>query len=276
VLGVWLHTDEAYVHVHLAAVNDSDPQFRAARLHDGHRAQADARARGENRKHQSAAYCAAMRAWQDEVHREAGAFGLARLGPSRRRLTRDGWHAEKRALLAAAEARLHAEETLAEVARQREAVRSAAVKVARVLDEATKMRQQAEIAGRRDAETRRAYIQAVKQQQDTLNKRHAQLGSIAGQQARRSIGLAKREARMAAIEDKLLQASRVPAAILDNVLEILRHDLMRHPDRSVQEAAYRMHESIAAALAAPHAEAAGAVVTAEWQTLGAERDPQGP
>jgi hypothetical protein len=138
---VWLHVDEPHIHVHLAAVARGDPQLRADRLHDGRRAQAEARARGEDRRSQARAYCAAMRAWQDEVHREVSAVcGLARVGPRRRRLTRAGWHAEQRALEAVAEGLRRAEAALAQADQRNGAARVAQAEAARLLAEAQRLR----------------------------------------------------------------------------------------------------------------------------------------
>ncbi len=256
VLGVWLHADEARVHVHLAAVNAGDPQLRAALLHDGRRAQDEARARGEGRKGRRLAYCAAMRAWQDEVHRGVSmAFGLARVGPRRRRLSRAGWHAEQRALLAAAEARRGAEEALARVGEQREAARATATRAMQVLDQAAEMRRRAEDVARRDAE------------------RQARVGAeLAGREAR----VAAREAQLAEAGKRLARASRVPGAALDGVLELLRRDLMRHPEPSVRDAALTLQDGIAAALTASDAEGAAAAVRAAWEEPGAEGAVSGP
>ncbi|MBY3589478.1 hypothetical protein HJA87_06215 [Rhizobium bangladeshense] len=107
------HEDESHFHVHAYIVPASDPEMRAARHHPGTTAKravmAAGPAEGEDTKALSKRadrkYKAAMRAWQDSYH-EAVAVpcGLTRLGPQRRRLTREEWQAEKtqaRALRAA-------------------------------------------------------------------------------------------------------------------------------------------------------------------------------
>lgn len=97
------HTDEAHPHVHAYVLPD-DPAMRAARLHPGQEAKARivsaGLAKGEDGKavnrRGDAAYRTAMREWQDSYWRAVGLpCGLTRLGPGRRRLTREQWQAEK-------------------------------------------------------------------------------------------------------------------------------------------------------------------------------------
>lgn len=105
-LSVVRHTDEAFAHIH-AYVLPGD--LRAMALHPGtaaKRAVTDAGpAEGEDAKalnrRGDVAYKAAMREWQDSYHDRVGVpSGLARLGPGRRRLSRDAWLAEKSAATA--------------------------------------------------------------------------------------------------------------------------------------------------------------------------------
>jgi hypothetical protein len=98
------HTDEKQWHIHAYVLNSRDPEFRAAVFHPGIVAKravmAGGRKPGEDgkalNKRSNAAYKAAMRDWQDSYH-EAVAIpcGLTRLGPARRRLTREEWKAEQ-------------------------------------------------------------------------------------------------------------------------------------------------------------------------------------
>lgn len=106
-LSVVRHVDESYAHLH-AYVLPSD--LKAAGLHPGTAAKraitSSGPAEGEDSKSLNrrgdAAYRAAMREWQDSYHRQVSiACGLARLGPRRRRLTREAWQAEKAAATAA-------------------------------------------------------------------------------------------------------------------------------------------------------------------------------
>ncbi len=96
------HVDETHPHLH-AFVIPADPEMRAGRLHPGLEAKAaviaagspDEDARALNRRGDSA-YRASMRGWQDSYWEAVGLpSGLTRLGPGRRRLTREEWHAER-------------------------------------------------------------------------------------------------------------------------------------------------------------------------------------
>lgn len=98
------HEDESHPHLHAYVLPD-DPAMTAAHLHPGFRAKAAAKAAGARpgeddkalSKRTDAAYKAAMRAWLDDYHaRVAQPCGMTRLGPDKRRLTREQWHQEKR------------------------------------------------------------------------------------------------------------------------------------------------------------------------------------
>jgi len=107
-LCVVAHLDEAHPHLHFYVVPEDGQRFDS--IHGGYRAQngltgdrgnrkvsknekSDIRARGKF------AYNAAMREWQDRLQEDVGKFyGLARLGPRRRRITRAEYVAEKAAL----------------------------------------------------------------------------------------------------------------------------------------------------------------------------------
>lgn len=105
-LSVVRHVDESFAHLH-AYVLPAD--LRAMALHPGTAAKraltSAGPAEGEDPKalnrRGDAAYKLAMRAWQDSYHEQVGIpCGLARLGPGRRRLSRDAWMAEKAAAAA--------------------------------------------------------------------------------------------------------------------------------------------------------------------------------
>ncbi|MEZ2408105.1 hypothetical protein AB6806_14905 [Bosea sp. RCC_152_1] len=102
-LSVVRHVDESYAHLH-AYVLPSD--LKAAGLHPGTAAKravtSAGPAEGEDPKalnrRGDAAYRQAMREWQDSYWVKVGLpSGLARLGPGRRRLTREQWQAERMA-----------------------------------------------------------------------------------------------------------------------------------------------------------------------------------
>lgn len=97
------HEDEEYYHIHAYVVPVDEPGMSALKYHPGtiaKRAIMDSGKNGEDKKALSkradAAYKAALREWQDSYH-EAVAIpcGLTRLGPQRRRLSRDEWQREK-------------------------------------------------------------------------------------------------------------------------------------------------------------------------------------
>lgn len=98
------HEDEEYFHIHAYVVPVDEPGMSALKYHPGVSAKrkimSAGPAEGEDAKALSkradAAYKQAMRDWQDSYH-EAVAIpsGLTRLGPQRRRLTRDEWQREK-------------------------------------------------------------------------------------------------------------------------------------------------------------------------------------
>lgn len=119
-LSVVRHTDEAHAHLHAYIVPED---LRASRLHPGMEAKrnlVDAGPReGEDAKalnrRGDAAYKAALREWQDSYWQHVGLpSGLTRLGPAKRRLTREEWHAERVACHAAKQAA----EQAAEIERQ--------------------------------------------------------------------------------------------------------------------------------------------------------------
>lgn len=88
------HTDEAHPHLHFYAVPLPGERFEV--LHPGRLAAAKKAQQGAKKGAQNAAYKAAMVAWQDDFAASVAAnFGLARLGPGRRRLTRKAWQAEQ-------------------------------------------------------------------------------------------------------------------------------------------------------------------------------------
>jgi hypothetical protein len=97
------HVDESHPHLHAFVLPDA-PDLRAGSLHPGQEAKrrivgdgadGDEDGKALNRR-ADAAYRAAMRDWQDSYWQEVGLpCGLTRLGPGRRRLTRDEWQAEK-------------------------------------------------------------------------------------------------------------------------------------------------------------------------------------
>lgn len=98
------HTDEKQWHMHAYVLPTADPELKAAVFHPGIVAKravmASGRRPGEDgkalNKRSNAAYKGAMREWQDSYHEAVAVHcGLTRLGPARRRLTREEWKAEQ-------------------------------------------------------------------------------------------------------------------------------------------------------------------------------------
>ncbi|MBX5235298.1 hypothetical protein HJC02_23980 [Rhizobium sp. NLR4a] len=98
------HTDEQQWHIHAYVLPTHDAQMRAGVYHPGVVAKKAVKAAGARdgedgkalNKRADAAYKAAMRDWQDSYHNAVAVpCGLTRLGPARRRLTREEWKAEQ-------------------------------------------------------------------------------------------------------------------------------------------------------------------------------------
>lgn len=117
------HTDEAHPHLHFYVVPKAGE--RALDLHPGHAAKKAAGSRKDTPAGElNAAYCEAMTAFQVEYEAAVGVWhGLTRIGPQRRRLTRKGWQAEKKA----ADDRVAGFDAAAEVAKEVQARKLAEV-----------------------------------------------------------------------------------------------------------------------------------------------------
>lgn len=98
------HEDESHWHVHAYVLPLSDPSLKAQKFHPGVSAKRAVMAAGPVEgedakllgKRADAAYKAAMRKWQDSYHEAVSIpCGHTRLGPKRRRLTRDEWQREQ-------------------------------------------------------------------------------------------------------------------------------------------------------------------------------------
>lgn len=98
------HVDEKQWHIHAYVLPSADPELRAMAFHPGtmgkRAVKAGGRRPGEDgkglNKRADHAYKSAMREWQDLYHETVAApCGLTRLGPARRRLTREEWKAEQ-------------------------------------------------------------------------------------------------------------------------------------------------------------------------------------
>ncbi|WP_414443002.1 relaxase/mobilization nuclease domain-containing protein [Burkholderia sp. 22PA0106] len=88
------HTDEPHPHIHFYVVPRIGERFEV--VHDGIRAREEAKANNVVKGKQNMAYIKAMRALQNQFGLDvASRYGLTRLGPKRRRLTRKEWKIEQ-------------------------------------------------------------------------------------------------------------------------------------------------------------------------------------
>ena len=88
--------DESHPHLHFYVVAKIGQSFDD--LHEGKRAQKELKKKNPKatKQEQNIAFAEAMRATQDDFSNRVGQrFGLARIGPGRRRLTRAQWQAEQ-------------------------------------------------------------------------------------------------------------------------------------------------------------------------------------
>ena len=88
------HTDESHPHLHFYVVPRPGERFET--IHQGKDAAAEAKRGGGLKGAQNQAYKSAMRDYQDEFFEAVGIKnGLTRIGPARRRLTREEWKLEQ-------------------------------------------------------------------------------------------------------------------------------------------------------------------------------------
>lgn len=89
------HLDENHPHIHFYVVARKQERFE--NIHEGKKAALTAKSQNKLKGEQNLAYISAMRNFQDNFNKYVGQFfGLARLGPGKRRLTRSQWHAEQK------------------------------------------------------------------------------------------------------------------------------------------------------------------------------------
>lgn len=132
------HTDEAHPHLHFYVVPKIGQRFESVDF--GRAASKKAADQGLTKGQQNEAYKVAMRQFQDDFFQSvAMKFGLARIGPARRRLTRQAWRSEQTQAQALQSALSAASTTAAE---------SEAVKAAAMLQAAAALAVQDEIERR--------------------------------------------------------------------------------------------------------------------------------
>lgn len=160
------HEDESHFHLHAYVVPVDEPGMSALKYHPGTMAKREIMDRGvadgEDAKALSkradAEYKKAMRQWQDSYH-EAVAVpcGLTRLGPQRRRLTREEWQREKvqakalqKTVERARKVKASGDDFVTRTKTEAEAIRAAAARDKEIAEEAkaaaTAAREQAEKA----------------------------------------------------------------------------------------------------------------------------------
>lgn len=97
------HTDESHPHLHFFVVPELGQRFES--VHQGRAAAALVNAAGGVKGLQNKAYKQAMREYQDEFYDAVGIeHGFTRIGPAKRRLTREEWKLEQIQAAAAARA----------------------------------------------------------------------------------------------------------------------------------------------------------------------------
>lgn len=87
------HDDESHQHLHVYIIPDD---LRAISLHPGEQSKQQAKEEGKDKKQQNNAYKSGFRDWQNSYWQNVGMpCGLARIGPGKRRLSREAWKAEQ-------------------------------------------------------------------------------------------------------------------------------------------------------------------------------------
>lgn len=111
------HHDESHPHLHFYCVPELGQRFET--IHQGREAAAQVKAEGGVKGLQNQAYKAAMRSFQDEFYGQVGIeHGFTRIGPAKRRLTREEWKLEQIQAAAAAQAIAVAKVTVEQSAEQ--------------------------------------------------------------------------------------------------------------------------------------------------------------
>ncbi len=145
------HQDESHPHLHFYVVPEAGQRFET--VHQGKAAAQDAKREGGKKGEQNQAYKAAMRDFQDEFYDAVGIkHGFTRIGPGKRRLTREEWKLEQIQAAASAKAIAVAEKTVDSSKFEAEAIKEKAVKQAKsisaqALAAADKIEQEAEKKG---------------------------------------------------------------------------------------------------------------------------------
>jgi hypothetical protein len=241
------HADESHRHIHFYKLAGAGQRFET--IHPGRAAAAAAKEAGAVKGAQNAAYKKAMRALQDDFFAEVGCrYGLTRLGPARRRLTRAEWQAEQQNAVATGAAMTRADEmTAATVERSTlaatisaeadvakasalaaaEIAKAEADKATAALDLAEKKRKANQLVVAKWSRERSAMlatakkIEAEKQALGVLKKAGARIGAIFG-----SLVVKAAEAA-AAVFDGRKTKDAAKAKALQTALEAAKNETIR-------------------------------------------------
>lgn len=136
------HVDESHPHCHFYVIPRPGERFDA--IHDGKRA-ANELPKGTLKGERNQAYKAAMRSFQDEYHEHVGApNGMTRIGPGRRRLTREAWKLEQMQQEHIAQQLQHADALVAQAGHALEGAKAGVERIrSDALSEIRKMQQKA-------------------------------------------------------------------------------------------------------------------------------------
>lgn len=128
------HQDESHPHLHFYVLAAPGERFES--IHEGKAAALASKMRGEKKGEQNQCYKAAMRGYQDEFYENVGIkHGFTRIGPAKRRLTREEWKLEQIQALAIARA-IEKANKLVDVSRERaEAIKAEARSEARKISD---------------------------------------------------------------------------------------------------------------------------------------------
>lgn len=226
------HGDEAQRHIHF--YKTPPPGGRFEDIHPGKKAAMEAKANGALKGDQNKAYKEAMRGLQDDFFEKVGAkHGLTRLGPKRRRLTRDGWKAEQATMEALAKQRIVVDAMLLEAGEQKEALEAEREKVRamakKALEEADRIAAEREknkaaleaIAAKEEAAMKALEVskKAAQKNRQTVAKIMQDKAEVAAEKARLD-ATKKAGGRIGAFVGQLGKAAALPVAMLFEFVKV--------------------------------------------------------
>ena len=202
------HVDESHRHFHFFKIPAPGARFET--IHPGRAAALKSKAGGGKIKDQSRAYCEAMRALQDDFFEKVGArYGLTRLGPGKRRLTRPGWHHEQAAAVAAGKAMAMAEKQMAMARAAMAEASGVKADMAEAMAEAMASLDRAKAEASAGAEKAKAAALAAKAEREAaaVDKAAAEASALAAKAEREASAVSKAEADAAAAKAEKRQRS---------------------------------------------------------------------